>query len=384
MEENKFKFICDQNCHEFEQILWRLCHDKDWYIKLNAQENINYNTYYCIDQRTLSQEKNLLNNDLLSLLKNNEKFFIMIYSAHESIDDKNFKFIKKYTLENNINQNKIYLVNNCANLKELQIKNSTNFNLHKLNVLTTTKIYDMMSSKNGFFRKNKEGKFFMTFNKEDKRHRYALLIFLKKNNLLDFTNWSYLPTNKRKISKQTFSPIMNEKDIEMYLNEIEYFNNLSYKYSDYEINYDNKLDQIIETTMLENFDNYENSYINLTTESVFDEREDVVHITEKSFKPFYYYQFPLILSSENHIKKMKELYDFDFFDDIINHDYDNIVDDIERFEKYTKEVLRIYQNKDLFIEFYNKNQDRFEKNKEKVKKIMKMNDNDYNYFLNLI
>ena len=43
-----------------------------------------------------------------------------------------------------------------------------------------------------------------------------------------------------------------------------------------------------------------------------------------------------------------------------------------------------YKNKEMFIEFYNNNQDRFVQNKQKVIKIMDLLYDDYQYFTNLI
>ena len=177
---------------------------------------------------------------------------------------------------------------------------------------------------------------------------------------------------------------MDESTIQNYNFEIDYFINLNYKFSDYENNLEYNLENVLSQTMYESIINYQNSYVNLTTESVFDERESVVHITEKSFKPFYYYQFPLIMASENHIKKMKELYDFDFFEDIIDISYDDIVDDKERFKKFTEEIVRINSKKKDFMDFYKNNKNRFELNKQKTLQVLNTIKNDYQYFTNLI
>ena len=61
---------------------------------------------------------------------------------------------------------------------------------------------------------------------------------------------------------------------------------------------------------------------------------------------------------------MRKLYDLDFFDDVISHDYDNIENDRLRLFKFAKEVQRIYNEKDFFIKFYNKNTSRFIRNYE--------------------
>lgn len=383
--ENKFTYISDEIHNEFEKILDRI--KSKWDIEYNKIDygfNYNKKVYYVVDQRFINHKQTEVIEKIKDRLLNDDNFNLLIYSAHESLDKSNLIFLKNTFNEYKFDEKKIYLLNNGSNLNELQIICNTNFNIYRLNLLSNNKIGDMIYSTDSFFKKNKSGKFFITFNKEDKTHRYGLLMLLKKYNLLEQTNWSFLPTSKGIINSDRLKKIMNEELVISLENEIEYFKNLEYKFSDYEIGIEFNRGNVIELTMGENIKNYENSYVNLTTESIFDEREELIHITEKSYKPFYYYQFPLIMASENHIKKMKELYDLDFFEDIIDYSYDGIVDDRERFKLYFNEILRINNNKETFIEFYNNNQDRFEQNKQKVIKIMDLLYNDYQYFTKLI
>lgn len=223
----------------------------------------------------------------------------------------------------------------------------------------------------------------MTFNKEPKRHRYGLLCLLKKYNLLENTNWSMVPTFSNIRNENFYTPIFDEESINSLREEIQYFKELEYKFSDFETNNEFNYRSVIELTQIESSINYENSYVNLTTESVFDERENIVHITEKSYKPFFYYQFPLILASENHIKTMKENFHFDFYEDIIDYSYDSEVNDVERFKMYIKEILRLNDNKEQLIDYYKNNEERFKKNKEKVINLLNTIKDDYQYFYNL-
>ena len=91
----------------------------------------------------------------------------------------------------------------------------------------------------------------------------------------------------------------------------------------------------------------------------------------------------MILATHHHIKAMKEKYDFDFFDDVIDHSYDNEPDQKKRFKLFVNEVKRLHDNKENLIEFYRNNQLRFETNKNKVISIMK-NNSDYIFFRSLI
>jgi hypothetical protein len=90
------------------------------------------------------------------------------------------------------------------------------------------------------------------------------------------------------------------------------------------------------------------------------------------------------MATEGHIKKMRDRYDLDFFDDVIDHSYDSIKNDRDRIFAFVKEIERIFQNKDQIIEFYENNQERFENNKRKIIKNLDLVNDDYEFFKNLI
>ena len=88
---------------------------------------------------------------------------------------------------------------------------------------------------------------------------------------------------------------------------------MNFKLSDYESliysyenNYESKRNLVGEITHVENTKTYLNSYVNVTTESVFNRFTNTIHISEKSYKPFFYYQFPIFVASNGHVRKMKE------------------------------------------------------------------------------
>jgi hypothetical protein len=80
---------------------------------------------------------------------------------------------------------------------------------------------------------------------------------------------------------------------------------------------------------------------------------------------------------------MKEKYDFDFFDDVIDHSYDNDPNQKKRFNLFVNEVKRLHDNKENLIEFYRNNWRRFERNKNKVIAIIN-NESDYTFFKSLV
>ena len=76
--------------------------------------------------------------------------------------------------------------------------------------------------------------------------------------------------------------------------------------------------------------------------------------------------------------------DLDFFEDIINHHYDDEPDHKKRLSMIVDEIERINNNKELFVNFYKNNQDSFEKNKQKIIGLLDFINKDYDFFKNLI
>jgi len=328
---------------------------------------------------------------VLKCIKECDNFFIVFRSEHEAENENSFRLLIKKLKELNIEENKIYVINNNSRLEEYKIKYITNINVHTLSFLPNSSTIVLNNIEKSDFIENKTGKFFMTFNKSPKPHRYSLLIFLMYHNILEDTNWSLVPDYEINLDVSFIKSIVDTNDIEKYEMQIEYLRNLPFKVSDYEVDKKwfsekNKLntDGLPHWMRVPEFKyNYENSYVNLTTESNFLDDTNTIHITEKSFKPFFHYQFPLILATHNHIKMMKKKYDLDFFDDIINHDYDDEPNQKIRFKKFINEVIRINENKKEFIEFYKNNKNRFENNRLKVLKNLD-GESDYLFFKNLI
>jgi len=164
------------------------------------------------------------------------------------------------------------------------------------------------------------------------------------------------------------SQVLNPDDIEEMQDQIDYFGSIEQKKCRYEEKYtwfDDRSDtDNVPWNKTYDKDQLENSYFNLTTETEF--QTDHIHISEKSFKGFYALQFPMILASPFHIKEIKKKYDFDFFDDVVDHSYDEETDHRERLFKFAKEVKRISDNKQFFIDFYKNNKERFMENNRKV------------------
>jgi hypothetical protein len=120
-----------------------------------------------------------------------------------------------------------------------------------------------------------------------------------------------------------------------------------------------------------NVKTFQESYINIVTESHFDILD--IHITEKTFKPFYYFQIPIFFASFNHIKKLKEEYDLYLFEDLIDHSYDNEMDDTKRFHMVINEIKRLSKMGDKIKKYYKDNIDKLISNYEFIKNFKERN-----------
>ena len=86
------------------------------YMNFTPNENENY--YYLLNQSkvqtflTIKGSENPFTEILLERFKTIKNFKILIFSEHESLDEKNFKDLVEFTDNNKIDQDRIYLINN--------------------------------------------------------------------------------------------------------------------------------------------------------------------------------------------------------------------------------------------------------------------------------
>jgi hypothetical protein len=331
-----------------------------------------------------------IGDEVMEYLRNQDNFFLMMLTAHEPEGEQSFQCLKDFIDKHSIPPKKIFIVNNNSKLNELKHKHELDINVHSIKFIPNSSNLTL-SRIQSVFNENKKGKFFLCHNKSPKPHRYAILVLLKNQNILEDVNWSLVSGFKFK-DELFFCHLFTKEDTQKYNEEIEFFTSIDVKKSEYELQEKwfnpNSTEINVEglphwMRIPEKPVTFENSYVNIVTESSFIDSESVVHITEKSFRPFYFYQLPIFVSSHNHVKYLKEIYGFDMFEDVINHSYDDVVDDRNRLFEIMKEIKRLDENKEKIKEFYKKNYDRFEKNKNIIFNILK-NADDYRFFRSLI
>lgn len=353
--------------------------EKFYYVICNGSTNID----------EIVKDGLILSEEIQQCLKSCANFNVVFFSHHESDNENGFVCLNNLNLPNK----QLYIINNNYKLNDYVVKYNSEINVYSIMYLPIVVSLSLELNDMPFNAHNVKDKFFMCFNRGPKIHRCGVLIYMLKNKLLDDSNWSFIPLFSNKYQNSDYLSLFDENEMDILHHEIEYINNLKIKISDTEVN-DLEFDNNNEITIINPIyvnrlyppdmpHNYENTYVNIVTESQFIDLGNVVHITEKSFKPFFYYQFPIILATHHHIKSLKEKYDFDFFDDIINHSYDNEPNQKKRFKMITEELKRLHENKVALIEFYSKNLQRFKDNKNKVIQIGK-NKSDYFFIKNLL
>jgi hypothetical protein len=306
-----------------------------------------------------------------------DNFFIIYLNEHEYEKITFIKLIDQRAKNKLYDLKRIYFINNDSRIYEYKNILNTDINVYALEFLLMF-IAGHLSNVHNKFKPEKEGKFFLCHNRSHKPHRYALLVLLKKSGLIDDVDWSLIMGWNRvknvkngHLAKHFYEPFFNDDELDFYKDEIEYFDSIDIKKSQYEEDTTwfgaGELSPQFDWKDIYELKSFEESYVNIVTESNY--FTDCVHITEKSIKPFHFHQIPIFLSGPNHVKYFKNRYDFDFFDDIIDHSYDSEMDNKKRIGLVFNEIKRVSENKEQIKEFYKNNQERFEKNKEKVKLI---------------
>ena len=325
-------------------------------ILSEVYKNLNQKYYYFICHATMNIEEIISDNSIISneiknclMLCNN--FNLVFFSHHETDNEKGFIILN----DSDLPKKQIYIVNNNHKLFEYKNKHNSEIKVNSTIYLPVVVSISLRESGGNKFNTDRKEKFFMCFNRVPKIHRYSLLAFMMKNNLLYDTNWSLIPIYSVHFDCKNYDEIFEEGESQNYLEEIDVLNKLKLKISDYEETelsfHDNNQITVLNPKYIKALVppdiplNYINSYVNIVTESNFLDRDNVIQISEKSFKPFFYHQFPMILASHHHIESLKQKYGFDFFDDVIDHSYDNELDQKKRFSLFVKELKRLNDNK---------------------------------------
>ena len=368
-----------------------LLQNKEININVCRLDDVNEfaNYYYVI--KHLVSHNHFINNPNLGMIESvlecvkTKGLKVIFLNENESYDNiqTTINKIESFVKSNNLNASNFYLLNNNSSLHTIE----SEINLFKTQFLLETLIGEAYST---FNETKLDKKFtFLLHIKHPRPHRLGLLTLLDDNGLLDsnLIDWSFTFKNDTNFDDtvQTNNFLFNQfKQTSLLdLSEPSLYNSfkkvcICKKSSYYELNNHFKLS--LDSFGKEPYKSYEESYINIVTETYFNEMD--IHISEKSFKPFYLNQLPIFLANVNHIKTLKREYGLDLFDDLIDHSYDNEFDNLKRLYMVYNEIKRLSEMSDVVKQYYLDNTDRILNNKNIIKEAW-LSNKTTNYFLNI-
>jgi len=196
------------------------------------------------------------------------------------------------------------------------------------------------------------------YNGVHKPHRLKSYELIKKNNLLDegyfsYADFAYLSKNNEYNQEFIdFLELKTEKEYKNYLSNFEI-----------PLLYDSEeSDPNVFIPFLTPPQTSLQSYISITTETFFNEGEFAKNLvfSEKSFKPFYGFNIPLIIGQPTSLKYLKDL-GFDLFEDFF--DLEPVYSKSEIFKQFDKNLKKIKQmSKSDIHKFYINNINRITTN----------------------
>lgn len=287
----------------------------------------------------------------------NDKVTLIFINLHETELENDVDDFLKLLFEWGVSSERIILANNDLYIDRYSKK--WNIKVHKTNMITFTYLKGYFEHKIDF-KTPKVGKKFLCLNNVMREHRGSLISKLDYCGVLNEVNYSCVGRDFYPLTDK----ILNVDELEILENNLQKFKvKQIYTKNELDLKKDNSFTFSINTV------DYEESYINIVTETYF--TEGITHVSEKTLKPFCFYQIPIFLASHNHVRDVRNYYGFDMFDDIVNHSYDSESCDKKRFYKLIDEIKRL-STIDV-SKFYLENKKRFESNRDICKKLSENN-----------
>jgi hypothetical protein len=326
---------------------------------------INHNCKY---ENLFNDESWVIPNEIECLIRTKNLNIIFI-NEHESFVEVENEIKKLDILIKNkkLNSKNFYIINNNSYMNDIKLKLGTKINLYKINFLLDL-VSTHLNVKSTIDNIKIDKKFiFLCQNRRPKAHRLLLLTYLDYIGLLDLNmiDWSltYGKYNDYKLEISVFDNEITKLRHELIKSYFKITDKPRLCYFEKNETWFNNVDDYSQCNHI-SIKTFQESYVNIITESHYDILD--IHITEKSFKPFYYFQMPLFFASYHHVKKLKEEYGLFLFDDLIDHSYDNEIDDSKRFHMVIDEIKRLSLMKDEIKTYYENNINLLIKNYEYI------------------
>lgn len=267
--------------------------------------------------------------EVLQRVKEGTAKIVLSWPLESFVEDSIFLLIHDYFKLHNISLSSVIYLNCCPNGKEIYDsfcdRHSIDSNRISVEYIPWY-MYDR-SNKTKSYSTGKKDKKFFALNRRMHEQRCLLLALMNKENLLDNFYMSF-PTH------QVGS---NETFLEKTSGYLPLFSRYGITEDDVK-NVNEKLPMILDvedwnpyplpitSNALSKF--YENSFLSIVAETYF--FSNVIHLTEKTFKPIVNHHPFIMVSAPNTLKVIKS-FGYRTFDSIIDESYDTMTDHHERF-----------------------------------------------------
>jgi len=287
---------------------------------------------------------------------------IVILNIIDSIIDKNGDIAIDQLLEfcsNHPENNFIVFTFHDSFIKQINIKNLY------IDTISSVTLENSIAQKYKYFNKNIKSNEWLLLNSKMKLHRFLTIYYLLskeyyKNGLISI-NLNYLEDKflenlkiKSKITKQLKNDFLKGK-ARFENNE---FNLLKIPLNRYDVNLP------IENYNINLIPIYRKTGIEIITGSMFFNNDTC--IGEKEVQNIYGKSFPIYITGCGMVKKIKDLFNIDTFDDIIDHSYDELENPFERLTTAIDKNEKLLNGSINIKELWSDNQKRFEDNRAKA------------------
>ena len=291
-------------------------------------------------------DQNQMHYKVLDRVKNKTAYILITQLFEGYMQDEFLKSMTEYFIAKHIPLSQIIYLTNCGNGKivyddfcnrnglppEMKMEYIPTFRVDRANIedaITESLVTDYIAGP--------RTKTFLCFNRRYNDHRLLLFLFLSKKNLVDQCYISMAKTQPE--ANRTF-----KENVKYLLTKMNPYDLTP----DDIIEADNRLPLVLDSEDFSKYpmeqtidpvrDLYKNSLVNIITETYF--FNNIIHITEKTYKPIAFMQPFVMLGSYGSLKHIKDM-GFKTFGEFWDESYDLEKDDIKRFTMVTAVIESI-------------------------------------------
>lgn len=306
---------------------------------------------WCYDKVTLTQPMGVFENVALSQrvldkVRGGQGYIVLTNIYESFLDDEMFFKIHKYFSFHQIPLRQVIYLTNCINCKEIYNQFCLRHGREPKLKCEYINIYVMLQ-KQGLFKSydRYEGfekrtdtyskpKIFLNLNRRHRLHRHALLVKFIEKDLLKFTDMSM--SKERTIEEwvRDIQYACKKYSVNMHIDDI----TAMYDTLPWVLDSENFHRFPVEDNLLDTATLYDNTYISLVSETNFESQ--VIHMTEKTFKPILFKQAFIIVGPPKTLHYLKQM-GFQTFEDYWDESYDSEYDHYARMNMITDVCSKI-------------------------------------------